>query len=70
VHERGDKSDITALTRGNQFTLLWRKNKSGGKCRGDQIADTVIKIRGQVIEVEPPQIIGLIADGLARISGD
>lgn len=69
MHERGDKSDITALTRGNQFTLLWRKNKSGGKCRGDQIADTVIKIRGQVIEVEPAQIIGFVADGLARISG-
>jgi hypothetical protein len=69
VHERGDKSDITALTRGNQSTLLWRKNKLDRKCCGDQIADAVIKIRGQVIEVEPTQIIGFVTDGFARISG-
>ena len=69
VYERGDKSDITALTRGNESTLLWRKNKSGRKCRGDQIADTFIKIRGQLIEFEPSQVIGFIADFLSGISG-
>jgi hypothetical protein len=67
VHERGDNADINALTRGNQCTLLWRKNKSGQKSRSDEITDAVIEIRGQCIQGKPPQVIGLVADDFLRV---
>ena len=69
VHERGDNADITALTRGNQSTMLWRKNNSRHKSRGDEIKDAVIEIRRQCIQGKPAQVIGLLADDFLRVSG-